>query len=175
MPPHDRFSNTIRERWIAFIQKSHPDIDPRAARLLDDFRVVAHQVHQLSETNLDSSGLSYAQYRVLMNLRFCEWEGKCDGLNPSEISATQGTSRNTISSLIRSLEENGYIERQLDHEDRRRFNIHLSDAGREKAREHEHNHFKLIADLFSVLTPEEIDTLSTLLQKLGNRINSLKE
>ena len=175
MPPPDRFSQEFRERWLAFLQKSHPDIDPQAARLLDDFRVVAHQIHQLSENSLDSSGLSYAQGRVLINLRFCEWEGKCDGLNPSEISATQGTSRNTISSLIRSLEEGGYIERHLDNEDRRRFNIHLSESGRNMALKHEHTHFQLITDLFSALTPQEIETLSTLLQKLGNRASTLKE
>jgi DNA-binding MarR family transcriptional regulator len=109
-----------------------------------------------------------------MNLRFCEWERKGDGLNPSEISAAQGTSRNTISSLIRSLEKDGYIERHLDSDDRRRFNIRLSEAGREIAFEHEHNHFQLIANLFSVLTPQEIETLSTLLQKLGNRAGTLK-
>lgn len=175
MSPSDRFSKELRERWLTFLQTSHPDIDPQAARLFDDFRVVAHQVHQLSENNLDSSGLSYAQYRVLMNLRFCDWESKGDGLNPSEISAAQGTSRNTISSLIRSLEEGGYIERHLDSDDRRRFNIHLSEAGRRMAFEHEHKHFQLIADLFSVLTAQEIETLSTLLQKLGNRVNTLKE
>lgn len=175
MSPSDRFSKELRERWLTFLQTSHPDIDPQAARLFDDFRVVAHQVHQLSENNLDSSGLSYAQYRVLMNLRFCDWESKGEGLNPSEISAAQGTSRNTISSLIRSLEEGGYIERHLDSDDRRRFNIHLSEAGRRMAFEHEHKHFQLIADLFSVLTAQEIETLSTLLQKLGNRASTLKE
>lgn len=175
MPPPNRFSNAVRERWLAFLQTSHPDIDPQAARLLEDFRVVAHQIHQLSENSLNTSGLSYAQYRVLMNLRFCEWEGKCDGLNPSEISATQGTSRNTISSLIRSLEEDGYIERHLDQEDRRRFNIHLSEAGRAKALDLEHDHFRLIADLFSALSREEIEILSKLLQKLGNQITTLKE
>ena len=174
MSPPNRFNKDSREQWLAFLQKSHPDIDPQAARLFEEFRVVAHQFHQLSENSLDSSGLSYAQYRVLMNLRFCEWESKGDGLNPSEISAAQGTSRNTISSLIRSLEKDGYIERHLDSDDRRRFNIRLSEAGREIAFEHEHNHFQLIANLFSVLTPQEIETLSTLLQKLGNRAGTLK-
>lgn len=175
MPPPDRFGQEFRTRWLTFLQKSHPDIDPQAAQLLDDFRLVAHQIHQLSQNSLEASGLSYAQYRVLMNLRFCEWEGKCDGLNPSEISATQGTSRNTISSLIRSLEEGGYVERHLDNEDRRRFNIQLSKTGREMALENEHKHFQLITDLFSALTPQEIETLSAILQKLGDRVSTLKE
>lgn len=171
----DRFSEAQRRQWSAFMEASHPEINTQAAHLLDDFRLVSHQLYRLSETNLEESGLSYAQYGVLMNLRFCEWSGKCDGLNPSEISAKQGTSRNTISSLIRSLEENGLIERQLDMDDRRRFNIHLTDAGREKTIHQSSDHVELINQLFAVLTTEEMEIFSTLLEKLSQRARILKE
>lgn len=171
----DRFSEAQRRQWSAFMRASHPEINAQAAQLMDDFRLVSHQIYRLSEMNLEESGLSYAQYRVLMNLRFNEWSGKCDGLNPSEISAKQGTSRNTISSLIRSLEENGLIKRQLDQNDRRRFNIHLSDAGREKTIDQSNDHIELINQLFAVLSTEEMEILSTLLQKLSQRAATLKE
>lgn len=175
MKPDDRFSVDQRRQWSAFFKALHPDIDPQASRLMDDFRLVAHQIYRLSETNLDYSGLSYAQYQILTNLRFCEWSGMCDGLNPSEISASQGTSRNTISALIRSLEEEGLVERSLDNQDRRRFNIHLTEAGRQKVAYLAEQHTRLIADLFSVLTPIDIETLSTLLHKLSRRVSVLKE
>lgn len=170
----DRFNRDNRERWAAYMQSLHPDIDPRAARLLDEFRVVAHQVYQLSETALEPSGLSYAQYRVLMSLRFCEWAGDCAGLNPSEISANQGTGRNTISALIRSLEAAELIERRLDNEDRRRFNIHLTDAGRKMVADQAERHVGLIDQLFTALSDEEMETLSTLLQTLSRRVRELK-
>ena len=171
----DRFSEAQRRQWSAFMRASHPEINAQAAQLMDDFRLVSHQIYRLSDMNLDESGLSYAQYRVLMSLRFNEWTGQCDGLNPSEISAKQGTSRNTISSLIRSLEENGLIARQLDMNDRRRFNIHLSEAGREKMIEQSNDHIELINQLFAVLSTEEMEVLSTLLQKLSQRAATLKE
>ncbi|MCA9865226.1 MAG: MarR family transcriptional regulator [Anaerolineales bacterium] len=171
----DRFSEAQRRQWSAFMRASHPEINAQAAQLMDDFRLVSHQIYRLSDMNLEESGLSYAQYRVLMSLRFNEWTGQCDGLNPSEISAKQGTSRNTISSLIRSLEENGLIERQLDMNDRRRFNIHLSEAGREKMIEQSNDHIELINQLFAVLSTEEMEVLSTLLQKLSQRAATLKE
>lgn len=171
----DRFSEAQRRQWSAFMRASHPEINAQAAQLMDDFRLVSHQIYRLSEMNLEESGLSYAQYRVLMSLRFNEWCGKCDGLNPSEISAKQGTSRNTISSLIRSLEENGLIKRQLDMNDRRRFNIHLSNAGREKTLDQSNDHIELINQLFAVLSTEEMEILSTLLQKLSQRAATLKE
>ncbi len=171
----DRLSKEHREQWISFIQAMHSASDPHAVRLMDDFRMVAHQIYQLSESNLESTGLSYAQYRVLMSLLFCEWKGECGGLNPSEISTHQGTSRNTISSLIRNLEDEGMIERQLDNEDRRRFNIHLTEAGRRKVLDHAGQHIQMIDKLFSVLSPEEIETLSVLLRTLNRRAQTLKE
>lgn len=175
MPHTDRFSKDQRERWSEFFRAIHPDIDPQAARLMDDFRVVAHQIYQLSETSLESTGLSYAQYRLLMILRFHEWNGKCDGLNPSEISANQGTSRNTISALIRSLEEEGLIERRLDPNDRRRFNIQLTETGRRKILDQANRHITLINELFSSLSAGEMETLSAHLQTLSRRIRALKE
>ena len=171
----DRLSREHHEHWTSFVQSLHPSSDPRAARLMDDFRMVAHQIYQLSESNLEATGISYAQYRLLMSLMFCEWRGQCDGLNPSEISASQGTSRNTISALIRSLEDDGLVERHLDNDDRRRFNIHLTEAGRRKVLDNAGRHIELIDELFSVLSDDEIETLRSLLQALNRRAKDLKE
>lgn len=175
MKPTERHSEEHRNRWAAFVKSMHPNNNPRAARLMDDFRMVAHQVYQLSETSLESMGLSYAQYRILMSLMYCEWAGECDGLNPSEISTRQGTTRNTVSALIRSLEDEGLVERQLDESDRRRFNIHLTEAGRRKVLNHASQHFQMIDELFAILSDIEIETLGNLLRALSGRAQTLKE
>jgi len=175
MKSSERFNQEQRESWIAFHRELHGSPDPQAARLMDDLRQVAHRLHQLSDANLESSGLSYAQFRVLMSLRYCEWVGNCGGLNPSEISDQQGTSRNTISALIRSLEESGLVERQLDEGDRRRFNIRLTDAGRHIVGDHAAQHVQLINELFAVLDKDDIETLTRILQTLKHQTESMKE
>ncbi|VAW30515.1 hypothetical protein MNBD_CHLOROFLEXI01-1092, partial [hydrothermal vent metagenome] len=96
-------------------------------------------------------------------------------LNPSEISERQGTSRNTISALIRSLEGQGFIERHLDHNDRRKFNICLTPAGRKKVSDHASRHVDVVGKCFSTLTSEEQNQLSQLLAKLSQQINAAKE
>ena len=106
----DRHSKEHHEKWAAFIKAMQPDCDPRTTQVMEDFRTVAHQIYQLMETNLEATGISYAQYRILMSLMFREWASDNEGLNPSTISAGQGTSRNTISALIRCLEEAGLVE-----------------------------------------------------------------
>ncbi len=171
----DRYSPEQRERWAAFIRSLNPHSDPRAARLMDDFHTVGHQIYQLNEAALASADLSYAEFRVLMNLMFCEWAGECDGLNPSVISAHQGTSRNTISALIRNLEEKKLVARQLDENDRRRFRIHLTDAGRSKVLAHSAQIGRLIDQLFGALSDAEVETLSGQLRALDRRAQAIKE
>lgn len=167
--------NETRHQLLAFAESLYAEGDPRVHRLMDELRKVAHQLYQLSENSLDETDLSYAQYRVLMNLLFNEWRGNTQGVNPSEISANQGTSRNTISALIRGLEEGGLIERQLDQVDRRRFYIRLTDAGRSKVRDHARQHMQLVANLFAVFNSDELDTLGSLLGRLNQCAQAVRD
>jgi DNA-binding MarR family transcriptional regulator len=132
-------------------------------------------MYRLGEASLDEAGFSYAQYRVLMSLLFDEWLGNPDGMNPSAISAQQGTGRNTVSALIRGLEEDGLIERRLDKTDRRRFNIALTDVGRQRIREHASRHMAFVSHLFAAFSAEEMATLSALLEKLNDCAQAFKE
>jgi DNA-binding MarR family transcriptional regulator len=158
-----------RERWINFVQTLNPDIDPQATRLMDEFNAVSKMIHHVGQTSVDTAGLSLAQYRILMHLLFAEQIGGKECLNPSEISDRQGTSRNTVSALIRSLEEDGLIERSLDPHDRRKFNIQLTENGRSLVTDNARQHFQTIGHCFSTLSPEEQTTLSNLLTKLKNQ------
>jgi len=76
------------------------------------------------------SELSGPRFGLLMALLAHERLGRGHSLTPSALSRCQGVTRNTISSLLRGLEDQGYIERTLDAQDRRVFRIRLTDAGR---------------------------------------------
>lgn len=110
--------------------------------------------------------MSVAQYRILMTLLFSEQSEGRAALNPSEISRMRGTSRNTISALIRSLEQDGLVARELDPHDRRKFNIGLTDAGRDAVRRHADAHFALVEAVFAVLDEEEVAVFGRILTKL---------
>ncbi len=169
------FTKEKREKWVAFVQSLTSDVNPQAVRLIDEIRVIAHTLYQIGELSVTTTGLSYAKYRLLMGLYFCErLEGRCD-MNPSEISEQQGTSRNTISALIRDLEEDGLLQRSLDKTDRRKFNIGLTDEGRRLVHDHVSNHFRTIAGCFGVLDPDEQETFSQLLTKLSSSVYQAHE
>lgn len=163
------------EQLKAFAESLYAEGSPRATRLMDQFRHVSHQMYRLGEASLNEAGFSYAQYRVLMSLLFDEWLGNSQGLNPSEISAQQGTGRNTVSALIRTLEDDGLIERRLDENDRRRFNIALTEAGRQRVRQHANSYMQFVDHIFAAFSAEEMETFGALLQKLNHCAQSFKE
>ena len=152
---------------LAFVQELAPGVEPTAIRLGGLLHRVGHALYQLNEESLEAADLTFAQYRILMDLLFGERFDACAGMNPSDLSERLGVSRNTVSSLIRSLEEKGFIARQLDREDRRRFIIELTEVGRQRVREHAGRHFGVLNDCFDVLSREEQETMSELLLKLG--------
>ncbi len=163
------------EQLKAFYKAFFSGGNPRSARLVEQFRHVSHQMYRLGEASLNESGLSYAQYRTLMLLFFEEWRGNCGGMNPSKISERQGTGRNNISALVRGLEEDGLVERRLDEDDRRRFNIVLTDEGRQRVRQLAALHMKSMDALFAAFSDEEMETLRALLTRLNASAESCLE
>ena len=159
--------NEKQRQLLAFVQELAPQADPQSIRLGGLMHRLGHALYQLSEESLAAADLSFAQYRILMDLLFSERIEACPGLNPSDLSERQGVTRNTVSSLIRNLEEDGLIARQLDAEDRRRFIIRLTDKGREKVQDHANRHFTMLSDCFGMLAPGEKETMIRLLRKLG--------
>lgn len=159
-------SKNKRDKWVSFVQSLNPNIDPKALRLMDEMRVTARTLHHLGESSITASGLSYAKYRLLMGLLLSEEIEDRGELNPSEISERQGTSRNSVSALIRNLEDDGLVERSLDLEDRRKFNIKLTEAGRTLVQEHVRKHFRIIGRCFSALDDDEQEELSKFLSKI---------
>jgi DNA-binding MarR family transcriptional regulator len=163
-----------RRKWLEFMLGFNPQIDPQTIRLMDELRYVARAIHHVGEQSVEEAGLSFAQYKVLMHLFFAEQVGERAELNPSEISERQGVSRNTMSAFIRSLEEEGLVERRLDAHDRRRFNISLTDAGRDLVGQHTHWHLESIDHYFGALTTDEQESLLKLLRKLGARVTAVR-
>ncbi len=160
-----------RVKFLAFVQELNPDIDPQSLRLMDSLRMTSHAGYRAGESSIAEAGISYARYPLLMHLLFAEEIDGRSELNPSEISEKQGISRNTVSSLIRELENEELIDRHLDEKDRRRFKIRLTENGRLRVHNHASQHFQIIADSFSNLTADEQKTLAHLLNKINQKLD----
>jgi DNA-binding MarR family transcriptional regulator len=164
-----------REKWIALLQEMQSDVDPRIVRLMDNMRQVSHALYQLGESSLASAGLTFARFRLLMGLLVSAQLDGREELNPSEISVKLGISRNTVSTLVRELEQAGLIERHLDDSDRRRFNIRLTSSGKELVQRNASQHYHIIAGCFDALTADEQESLISILSKLDVSIGSKRK
>lgn len=155
------FDETMRQ----VLQQCGVD-DPRGYELFFALLAPARLLGILASRHLQADELSLPRLSLLTWLYFGEQLGNTQGISPSRLSEIRHVSRNTISALLRSLEEEGLIERTLCEEDRRRFNIRLSPAGRDMVCLILPQQGPFLADLFLDLSKDEQATLIALLGKL---------
>lgn len=96
-------------------------------------------------------------------LRFL-WEE--DGITQVELSTRSQIDRTTIGGLIDRLEQSGLLERLPHPEDRRAYRISLTQAGRALEAELTPLTVELNRAILEPLSPAEVKTLLTILQKL---------
>jgi DNA-binding MarR family transcriptional regulator len=114
----------------------------------------------------EEAGLSGPRWWLMLRLFLDEEMGNTTGLTPSFLSHSQRVSRNTISALLRGLEEQGLIHRVMDPNDLRTFRIKLSDEGSRVIRRSAPERIERLNRLYSILTNEERGSLLLILNKL---------
>lgn len=140
--------------------------DTRGVGLLRALMACARLLEVIADHDLQEVGLSMPRMRLLFWLHAKEQRGDMEGISPSQLSHYQHISKNTVSSLLASLEEQGLIERALSSEDKRSFQIRLTQAGRTLVHTTLPKHGSFLTKVFSTLTAEEQKTLAKSLHKL---------
>lgn len=107
-----------------------------------------------------------ARWGILMWLLDEEKKGNCEGCTPTHMSQTRNVKKNTISSLLHGMEDQGLIERKNDPGDRRIFRIRLTEKGRQLAEEIRPKYVKMLNQLTDRLDGEEQTQLIKLMEKL---------
>jgi DNA-binding MarR family transcriptional regulator len=110
--------------------KGKPKAKPVAGeRRLDDFLCFAIYSANLAfgrayKKGLDELGLTYPQWIAIVAL----WEQ--DGQTVSELGDKMFLESNTLTPILKKLEQGGYLRRQRDPADERQVRITLTEAGR---------------------------------------------
>ncbi len=163
-PSMEAYMEAFRARMQALGVASLHGLD-----LLRALKMVAHAYEQVLADLLRAEEISFPRWRVLLWLWMAEQFGH-PGLSPTQLSHTQHVSKNTISAHLRSLEEQGYVHRQVDPEDLRQFRIHLTDRGRALVERLAPRQMERLNHLVDDLSPEETRQLRLLLEKLHRSI-----
>jgi MarR family 2-MHQ and catechol resistance regulon transcriptional repressor len=111
-------------------------------------------------------GISSQRMGILMRLYMGEKMGIDGSLTPTELSRFQNVSKNTISSLIRGLEEQGLVTREIDRDDKRIFRLRITDKGRDLVKEETPKRAVFLNKLVTDLGDNEKQQLTELLFKL---------
>jgi DNA-binding MarR family transcriptional regulator len=128
-------------------------------------RMIGNQYESIGDQEACCGGLSAQRWGLLLRLATEEDRGNRD-TTPTELSRSQNVTKNTISSLLRGLEDQGLITRELDTEDRRIFRIQLTPAGRELVRSTAPRRISQLNQYASHLNAGEQTQLIDLLGKL---------
>jgi DNA-binding MarR family transcriptional regulator len=140
--------------------------DISGIELASMIRMIANCYESAVSQNQVTNDLSGPRMAILMRLMAEEEFGKKIGMNPTSLSRFQNVKKNTISSLLKGLEEQGLIERTMDAQDKRVFLIRITQAGRELIHATAPGRLKLMNELASGLDQQERDQLISLLGKL---------
>lgn len=155
----------------ALLQEHIGDIDLGGLELLRLVKTVANLYDALADEHLRAADLSGSRLRLLLRLWIEEVHGHLEGTSPTHLSRCQNVSKNTISALLRGLEEQGLVERTLDADDRRVFRMRLTAAGRALVQATAPEHMDYLNRLPAGLTPAEREQLIELLAKLRQSLS----
>lgn len=168
---HPAFGDSKMPKSLMFksLMSYHPEVDLGALRIVREVGLTHALLMVSVEEHLRPAGLSWSKLFILLWLRAMQDAGE-KGLNPSELSGHLAVTRNTVSTLLGGLEHQGYVTRELDPEDKRRFVIRLTPAGRDAAERCSAPLFRHVHTLFCSMDHEQRVLLVGLLTQLQQAI-----
>ena len=89
-----------------------------------------------------------------------------DGINQKQLAESAGINASSTSEVVARLEDDGYIVRKIDENDKRATILKLTDMGAVRAEEIRSEREGFLDEIFSKLTEDEKQALSDILDKL---------
>lgn len=159
-----------RDPALAFIDRAVdeattrvPGLDRQAmAMVLLLHRVTNAVVYDLESTVHRPAGWSWSAFRAVFTL----WIS--GPLEPSRLAEASGMSRQAVSSLVKTLEQDGLVERRTAPHDARSVVLTLTDAGADRIERVFVDHNRRETEWASALDADERATLTHLLAKLAD-------
>ena len=144
--------------------------DTRGIEVMGLIRRAANAGEMVLNQDLEEESVSGPRLSILLRLYGDQELGGNQGVTPTMLSHMQRVSKNTISSHIAGLEDQGLIRRENDPNDRRIYRLHLTDAGRDYVKSNAPRRIGFMNSLLEDLTSEDIDQLLVLLKKVQSSL-----
>lgn len=132
------------------------------------FRAV-QSIEQIVKKDVRNYGLTVNEFAAIEALYH---KGK---VSVNEMCQTVLIPNSSMTYVLDKLEEKKYIKRIQDINDKRTFYVELSMEGQKHANQILPKHYKVMSQVFSILTKEEQDLLNQYLKKLGYHAVDMEE
>ncbi|MFF2953313.1 MarR family winged helix-turn-helix transcriptional regulator [Kitasatospora sp. NPDC057965] len=144
--------------------------DPQAVLVAARLMAAGSRLGQAGEAHFARFGLSTGRYRLLAEL-----EDHGGEKSPSQLAASLGVSRATVTGLVDGLERDGLVARRPSTEDGRGNVVVLTTRGALRLREMAPEHFERMQAMVSGLTIEERAVFLDLLARLVEGMTALTD
>ena len=147
---------------------------PKAARVPLENRIsyrclsiAARITRHLSPRWKAEFGLTVIGWRVMAVI------GRFEPISATQVAARTSTDAFFVARAIEKLVEQGYVQKGVDHEDRRRLRLSLTTAGRKVHRQVEDMINQVEADLLAGISADEATTFFRVMSVLEERAAAL--
>lgn len=137
------------------------DQEVRALNAFIALSRASESIHATLAGKLGRHELTTGQFGVLEALYFLGPQSQV------ELGRKLLRTAGNVTVVVDNLERRGLISKSRSKEDRRRYDVRLTEVGRKKIEQLFPEHARSIAELFSVLSPRQQKQLATLCRTLG--------
>ncbi|MEE9869299.1 MAG: MarR family transcriptional regulator [Delftia lacustris] len=171
--PLAKAPEALRPHLALMAQTAQPGTDTPAAGLGLLLLWLADDVEQRANASLQAFGLSESKLDVLMIFGLAERGLLGDTVvTPSYIASYVGVTRSSVTGLLDWLEKRSLLARSLSQEDRRSFDLALTDQGREVLARALPAFWRMCESLVDYLDEGERASLQSLLFKAWTRMKA---
>ncbi|MEV7782529.1 MarR family transcriptional regulator [Kitasatospora sp. NPDC088351] len=142
--------------------------DPQAVLVAVRLMAAGARLGQAGEAHFSRFGLSTGRYRLLADLEDHNGEK-----SPSQLAASLGVSRATVTGLVDGLEREGLVARRPSTDDGRGNVVMLTTRGAQRLRDMAPEHFERMQAMVGGLSVEERTVFLGLLARLVEGMNAL--
>ncbi len=129
--------------------------------MLPLWHITRSQIHDMATGEY---GITSSQFHTIRHI------SKGDA-SVSVLADCMHVSRPNISRAVDELVKNGLVNRKRDPDDRRNVQLSLTDKGKKMIKDLHNRYGRILADQFSILTDEELRTLSSALVSMKKVID----
>ena len=159
-------THPIELRRLALEEAQHPDCDPLSVQVLLWVVRAANAMLSAQTDALRAADLSPSAFNVLMALR----NTPDNVLEPCDIANRLLVTRPSVTGLLDTLEQKGFVERHAHPQDRRRRLVHLTGAAHRLLDEHLGAHYAEMERLIADLDTDERTQIVTLLRRVPGAV-----